>query len=158
MKNNLLLYSIIFSFAFVILKIILNSYNLDFMYSVYQMCYFWIYIITVIGIFQVTKENKILLVISILIILVISFILMIGTVLSYKTVKVITIDNQKVVVETFGLPDDMDYYYKYINFFLKSYNEIKPAIKTNSDKSSDPRENDIVMKFHNTTINTPHYD
>lgn len=159
MKNNMLLYSIIFTFAFIILKIILNSYDLDFMYSIYQLSYFIIYITAVIGIFQITKENKILLVISILIILVISYILIIGAILSSRTVNIITIEGQKVVEEIYGIPDPMAYDYKYINSILKSYNTIRlPIQKLDSDSSG--MENDIVMKFHNTTINTniPHYD
>ncbi len=156
MKNNLLMYSVIFSFVFVILKIILNSYNLDFMYSIYQLSYFIIYITAVIGFFQITKDNKILLVISILVTLIISYIVIIFAILSSRTVNIITIEGQKVVEEIYGIPDPMAYNYKYINSILKSYNTIQPPIKKlNSDSSG--TENDIVMKFHNTTINTNTY-
>lgn len=156
MKNNFLIYSIIFAFVFFILKIILNSYDLDFMYSIYQLSYFIIFITAVIGFFQITKNNKILLVLAIFVTLVISFILIIGTILSSRTVNIITIDGQKVVEEIYGIPDPMAYTYKYINPILKSYNTIQPPIKKlNSDSSR--TENDIIMKFHNTTINTNTY-
>lgn len=153
MKKNFLIYSVIFTFTFIILKIILNSYNLDFMYSIYQLSYFIIYITAVIGFFQITKDNKILLVIVILFTIVISSIIFIGAILSSRTVNIITVEGQKVVEEIYGIPNPMAYNYKYINTFLKSYNTTRPPIKKlNSDNSG--TEKDIVMKFHNTVINT----
>lgn len=156
MKSNLLIYSVIYAFVFFILKIILNSYDLDFMYSIYQLSYFIIYITAVIGIFQITKDNKTLLILSILVTLVISYIVIIGAILSSRTVNIITIEGQKVVEEIYGIPDPMAYDYKYINSILKSYNTIRPPMeKLKSDSSG--TENDIIMKFHNTTINTNTY-
>lgn len=150
MKNNLLIYSIIFTFAFIISKIVLNSYDLEFMYSVYQFAYFIIYITGVIGFIQITKDNKILLVLAILVILVISYFAFIMVVLSSKSVKIRYVEQQKVVVESWGLPDNMDYYYKYINSYLRSYNEIKiPTEYLNNKNNSNELEKDIVLKFHN---------
>lgn len=57
MKNNLLIYSLITAVIFFISKIILNSLNLDYMYSIYQFFLFIIYITAVIGIFQLTKKK-----------------------------------------------------------------------------------------------------
>ncbi len=156
MKNNLLLYSVIFTFIFIILKIILNSYDLDFMYSIYQLSFLIIYITAIIGFFQITKDNKILLILTMLITIVISNIVIIGSILSSRTVNIITIEGQKVVEEIYGIPDPMAYDYKYINSILKSYNTIRPPIKKLNSDSSDT-ENNIVMKFHNTTVNTNTY-
>ncbi len=159
MKNKFLVYSIIIIFVFFILKIILNSYNLDFMYSIYLCSFLIIYITAVAGLFQITRKSKILLIITTLITIVISCFIIIGVILSFRTVNIITIKDQKIVEEIYGIPDSMVYHYKYINVFFKSYNTIEPPIKKlNSDNSEN--KDDVIMKFHNTTINTNtyHYD
>lgn len=84
--------------------------------------------------------------------IIITYIIIIGAILSSKTVKIQTIDNQKVVVEIYGIPDPMAYYYKYINSFLKSYNTImNPTKSLNSSNSSNI---DIVLKFNNRQNHT----
>lgn len=159
MKKNFLTYSIIIGLIYFILKIILNNYNLDFIYSINLSLFFIIYITAVAGLIQITKKSKTLLIITTLITIIISCFIIIGVILSYRTVNIITIENQKVVEEIYGIPDPMAYQYKYINAFLKSYNTIKPPIKKFNSENSETQE-EIIMKFHNSTVNTNiyHYD
>lgn len=151
MRNNLLIYSVISAIVFFILKIILNSFDLDFMYSIYQFSFFIIYSMTIMGIVQISKKNKILLVIESVIIVIISFIIIIGGIISAKKIKVVTIDNQKIVTETYGIPDPMTYYYKYVNSFLKSYNTIKSPNKSfnSTNNSTNIIEDDIILRHYN---------
>lgn len=160
MKIKLLIYSLIMIVIFVLIKITLNFYNLELMYSINQCIFLFIYITVVGGLIQVAYENKLALAGIILIIVIVSIFIMIGTILTAKEVKIITIENQKVVTETYGLPDDMTYYYKYINSFLRSYNEIEIEDKKFIEKFSNDSiimEEDIVYKLYNqnTSYNSP---
>lgn len=150
MKRNFLIYSFIMAVIFFILKIILNSFNLDFMYSIYQFSFIIIYITAIIGLFQISKENKILLVIKILFTIIFSFIIIVGMILSSKDVKIVTIKSEKIVTETYGIPDPMINYYKYINSVLKSYNTIKaPTKNLKSENNTNLMEKDIILKYYN---------
>ena len=135
---------------FVLIKITLNFYNLELMYSINQCIFLFIYITVVGGLIQVANDNKLALAGIILIIVIVSFFIMIGAILTAKDVEIITIENQKVVTETYGLPDNMTYYYKYINSFLRSYNEIEIEDKSFIKKSNDSNnlEEDIVYKLY----------
>lgn len=157
MKIKLLIYSLIMVVIFILTKITLNFYNLELMYSINQCIFLIIYITVVGGFIQIADDNKLALAGIILIIVIVSIFIMIGEILTAKEVKIITIENQKVVTETYGLPDNMTYYYKYINSFLRSYNEIEIEDKSFIEKSNNIEE-DIVYKLYkeqNGTYNIP---
>lgn len=159
MKIKLLIYSLIMVVIFIFAKITLNFYNLELMYSINQCIFFIIYITVVGGLIQIADDNKLALAGIILIIVIVSIFIMIAAILTAKEVKIITIENQKVVTETYGLPDNMTYYYKYINSFLRSYNEIEIEDKSFIEKSNNTNNiEDIVYKLYkkqNGTYNIP---
>lgn len=131
MKNNFLLKSILFLIVFIIFKIILNLFSLEFMNWVYYFSFFCFLSMWTLGWFQYLsdiKKNGLRNALYVLLIILTGIVLFIAYFIHLwidVDVKIIKNEDNKVVKETrmvWDLP--IDSYYKYYNFFIKSKNSI----------------------------------
>lgn len=131
LNKNMLVYSISYSIILVVLKLILNKFNLEFMSWFYYLSINFIYIAAAIGIFQLIlkinrKKLKIfLLIVNIIIFLIVSYIFLLFQALFYNPKHIVEKNGVKLEVSVrywdklFSLE-----YYEYKNPLIRSYKNV----------------------------------
>lgn len=130
-KNNFLIYAILYCIIFVASRYLLNKINIEFMDWFCYLSYNFIFISIVIGIIQLIlkikiKIAKIISIISVIIVFfIVSMLFNIAQAFMYRENYVIKKDNIKMETEyTYWDKVSDIYYYKYINPFMRSYKKI----------------------------------
>lgn len=134
MKNNFLLKSVIFLVIFIVVKIILNLFSLEFIKWVYIVSFFIFVILWTLGWFQYINDINIkwlkyalyvfLIIITIIILFVASFI---NSWMDKE--KIVRVENTKVVEKYSEWGGDIiaSSYYKYYNIFIRGKNKISTS-------------------------------
>ena len=129
LKKNFCTYAVIYVICVIVLKIILNLFNLEFMTWIYYASTAYVFLMIVIGIFQLLLQikKKVLKVIIIIIFLIILYYIGIFGkfifVFGYRPEVMREKDGIKVVEfqKYWNRNEEIDYYYyKYYNLFLRS--------------------------------------
>ena len=128
LKKNFCTYAVIYAICVITLKIILNLFNLEFMTWIYYASAAYVFLMIVIGIFQLLLQikKKVLKVIIIIIFLIILYYIGIFGkfifVFGYRPEVMREKDGIKVVEfqKYWNRNEEIDYYYKYYNLFLRS--------------------------------------
>lgn len=133
LKKNFCIYALIYTIGIVILKLIFNLFNLEFLTWIYYASIVFIFLMMIIGIFQLLLKIKkkpikvISIILFVIISIIISFFGVFAGLLTYVP-EYITEKNGTKVIEIQKYWDrnksERKQYYKYYNIFFRSKNII----------------------------------